>query len=565
MEQLRRAMATVQTYLGGMNVTQKLLVGSLSAVAVLALLLVTRFGAKPDMVPLTGVTLGNASDKIEALKAEGINARYGTDGIYVDRGSERKAVALLGENGDLPADTSLYFDTLIANQDWRNSREQNRQQFVFALQNELGKVISGFKGVSSASVIIDDPAPQGLGRAVRSPSASVTVFSTGGGLSQETVDAVAGLVAGARSGLTVDNVRVIDGSTGRQRQVRADDSFVAGTYLEHRIHVENEIRSKLEGLLGYIPGVMVAVTADVDVAAVSTQTRKNLPKDQGTVSLVRRENKQSKIESSGSTSAEPGIRSNQPADINYADAGSQVGYEETEGDTEFENHVGTEVAETHDPRGMPTFLAASVNIPEAYIIDQVRRAKALGAAEGEEPQPPTQAEIESKFTDVRDQVQMSILPHVKTRTPEGELVEGEINVSMVPVELPLAAATQAAGLFGMAGGDVPVWLGGGSVLDTALIGGLALVAVTMMVMMVKKSSKRLELPSAEELVGKPPALQMDADLLGDAAEDESAMAGIEVNDAAVNRQAVLDQVSEMVRSDPDKAAKLMGRWLALDN
>lgn len=564
MDQIRQAMATVQKYLGSMAMSQKLLVGSLAAVAVLVLLLVTRFAASPEMVPLTGVNASNSGSVMQTLVTAGIDAQAGPDGVYIPANERRDALAALGEAGGLPADTSILFNNLIGQQDWRNSREQNRQQFIFALQNELGAVISKFRGVSSATVIIDDPAPQGLGRAVRAPSASVTIFTSGGGLSQEMVDAAAGLVAGARSGLTVGNVRVIDGSTGRQRQARTNDRLAAATYLEHRLQVEGEVRSKLEDLLGYIPGVMVAVTADVDVAATSKQTRRNLPLSDGTVSLPRRETTMSKTETAAATGAEPGIRSNQGADINFGNTADATGYEETEGDTEFENHVGTEIKETRDPRGMPTFLAASINVPEGYVVEQVRRAKALAVPEGEEPEPPTQAEIESKFTDVRDQIERSVLPHVKTRAADGVLIAGDVSISMVPVELPMASAVQSAGMFGLAGGELPAWMGGGNVIETALVGGLALVAMTMMIMMVRRSSKKLELPSAEELVGVPPALDTDDDMLGDATEGENAMAGIEVNDAQLAKQAVLEQVTEMVRSDPEKAAKLMGRWLALD-
>jgi flagellar biosynthesis/type III secretory pathway M-ring protein FliF/YscJ len=85
---------------------------------------------------------------------------------------------------------------------------------------------------------------------------------------------VASLVAGARSGLRAENVSVVDGVTGQQRRATDESMMAAGTYLDHRTKVERDTLRKLEGLLSYIPGVIVAVTAEVDVSRVSEQTRR---------------------------------------------------------------------------------------------------------------------------------------------------------------------------------------------------------------------------------------------------------------------------------------------------
>jgi flagellar biosynthesis/type III secretory pathway M-ring protein FliF/YscJ len=212
----------------------------------------------------------------------------------------------------------------VTKQDWRHSREQHRQQYLFALQNELGRVIGKFRGVRSATVIIDAPERQGLGRTSQVPSASVTVFPAGGEpLSQATVDAVASLVSGAQSGLARSRVAVIDGGTQQQRRATDESSMAAGTYLDHRSKVEADTLRKLEGLLSYIPGVIVAVTAEVDVSRVSEQTRSNLNKGEGTISLLKSESTTA-IESGGEAKgAEPGVRSMVGADINEAPASAR--------------------------------------------------------------------------------------------------------------------------------------------------------------------------------------------------------------------------------------------------
>ncbi|MEM7621705.1 MAG: hypothetical protein AAF235_00705 [Planctomycetota bacterium] len=572
MDQVQTALAGAKRYLGGMTATQKLLLVSLAVIVAMSLFLVTRYAAQPAFEPLT---TGGGSDAQVAsvLTAAGITTRTGPAGeLLVPAGMQQRALAMLADQGALPDDTTILFNNLVTKQDWRNSREQNRQQFVFALQNELGRVIGQLRGVQAASVIIDAPEPEGLGRAVREATASATVWSSSGGpLRQDTVDAVANLVAGARAGLRIENVRVIDGSTGTQRRATDESQMHATSYLEHASLVENETKKKLEGLLAYIPGVTVAVTAQVDVTRVSQQTKSYLPLNDGTVSLLRSGNELSVTETDGAggRGGEPGVRSMVGADINTAGGAGGPSMEQTEGREEFENAIGTELKELVDPRGMPTFLAASVNIPESYIEDMLRReggdGDGGGGADGGEGGATREA-IRTRFDEVRDELVESVRPHLKTRGGQGELIEGEVQVALVPTGPAVALAAPGGGFLGMltgSGGSGGVL--GGRPIDTLLLAALTAVSLGMMVLMVKKGSKKIELPSPEEIVGVPPAVQAEQELYGEADEGDSAMAGIEVTDEELARSKALGQVSEFVRADPPKAALLLGRWMAIDD
>jgi flagellar biosynthesis/type III secretory pathway M-ring protein FliF/YscJ len=138
-------------------------------------------------------------------------------------------------------------------------------------------------------------------------------------------------------------------------------------------------------------------------------------------------------------------------------------------------------------------------------------------------------------------------------------------VAMIPNQVlanqaAAAAAGGGGGAFGLIGGGGG--LVGDSLLDTALLGGLALVSLTMMVMMVRRSSKKVDLPTAEELVGVPPVLESTDDLVGEAEEGEGALAGIEVGEDEVERNKMLDQIADLIQSEPQKAANLLGRWMA---
>jgi flagellar biosynthesis/type III secretory pathway M-ring protein FliF/YscJ len=175
MSQIRQVLGNIQQQTSRMTASQKLLLTSLAVIAAMTMFLVSQYAAKPSMVELMSDT--GEMQTIDALTRAGIDAKIVDGKIVVPQGQRRAATARLMESGNLPGDTTLLFGNLFAQQDWKSSKEQHRQQMVIAKQNELSNVISNMRGVSKATVFLDIPLSSGLGRAVRSPSASVTVFS----------------------------------------------------------------------------------------------------------------------------------------------------------------------------------------------------------------------------------------------------------------------------------------------------------------------------------------------------------------------------------------------------
>ncbi|MCW5767542.1 MAG: hypothetical protein KIT19_02575 [Phycisphaeraceae bacterium] len=566
MERLQNAIALVRKRLGVLTPTQKMLIGSVCVIAAMAFFLVSQYAGSPAMVELLpGVAPAEQARASAILRASNIQVRDENGRVMVQPGTEGRALAMLQEEGHLPDDTSLLFRNLIEKQSWQNSRTQNEQMFQIALQNELGRVISNFKGIRRATVLIDAPQAVGLGAAVRKPTASVTVFTDGGrALDQATVDAVASLVSGAKSGLLVDNVRVIDGSTGRQRTPTSSDQVMPLHYREAAAHAEEQKRRQILELVSYIPGVVVAVTAEVDITRRDSQSTMYASVDEGgTVSLLRSETKNSVTDSSGGGSAEPGIRSNQGQDISRGGGGSGQRSEQKDTQTEMDNRVGSKTERVVDPRGMTTRLAASVNVPQGYVEMLVKRAKELasGGASAGAPVVITQDEIRDKFAEIGADIRASLLPHLRAGA-----TDGEVRVSMVPVELPPmgeGGPTQA-GMFGSGGGGILALGTGSGLIEKGVLGVLALAAVGMMLLMVRKTTKPVSLPTPQEIVGVPPTLETGASVVGEADEMETAMAGIEIEEDSVRVQKMLEQLGEMVKTDPVGTTRVLNRWLQVD-
>lgn len=564
MEQLRRAMANIQQSMGQLGATQKLLFASLAVIAAMTLFLVSRYASKPALVDL--MAQGSSTQTVQILNAAGINATVQGDRIMVPPDQQHAAVAALGDAGQLPGDTTLLFNNLIQSQDWKSSREQHRQQRVIALQNELSKVISMFRGINRAVVILDVPEAAGLGRAVREPRASVTLFTSGGvPVPQATVDAAARMIAGTQAGLDPVRIEVIDGSTGQARTVSDPQTVSSGQYLDHKLAFERETQQEIERLLAYIPGVVVSVNAVVDVTRVARTEQKYLPEKNGTVKIPTRSSVTEDTTSQASRGAEPGVRSNQTADISVGSSNTGMESSKTSEESEFVVEVGSEKTETLDPRGQPTRLAASVMVPQAYFEQLVKQSR----PEDQADQPVTKQEAEAVFEGMKTLIENAVLTKLETVGPDGVLQQGKVTLAMVPMPMNAVAGFSqagftAAGASSAGGGGVMGMFSASGMVEMIVLGVLALVSVGMMFSMVKRAGKKVELPTAEELVGLPPALDVAGDMVGEADESDSPMAGIEISDDEVKLKKMREQVAELIAQNPESAASLIGRWISED-
>lgn len=584
MDQLRNTLATIQKYLGQLTVTHKLLVALVTVIAAMSLMLVWTWSAKKEYVEfLPRATDVEQAKATEWLKSHDVTPQMKGTHPWVPAAQHHALFSSYAQSGNLPEDTSMLFQGILEKNTWYSTRQQNEQTYNLALQNELANVISKFNGIAKAMVIIDAPERQGLGAGSRRPTASATVFAQGkGGLDQATVDAIAALIASSKAGLSIESVRVIDGNLRRQRRATATEDLTSSTYLEDVTKWENSTREKLVGFLSYIPEVMVAVTTQIDNSRLNRTREEFLPKDSGTISLIKRERGTSQTQAGAAPGGEVGIRSNVGMDVNSSGAAAAAGNSTKEEESEFLNFPGRIQDVIVDNKGRPSMVAVSVNIPRAFVASQIPQP-AAAAGTGAAPQAPTgpsDDQVAAKFEkDIRPRVVESIVPHVKAMIAStnpglsdeelNKLLLAQVSVSMIPLDV-VAMSIGGSGVAGGSGSGGP----GGStavafglttaMIENAALGGMALLAMGMMIIMVKRAGGGTTIPSAEEIVGLPPALATKNDLIGEADESDAPMMGIEVDDAEVRTGKMLDQVTDWVKGSPDGAAKLLNRWIATE-
>ncbi|MGP1271920.1 MAG: hypothetical protein ACTS22_01160 [Phycisphaerales bacterium] len=569
MDWLRRVLSSIGEQLGKLTPTARLLIGAVAVILVMGLFLASLWASSPDREEIyPGADASVKRQAIVRLTAAGLDASIDPAGrLVVPRGQADLARGVLAEDGVLPSDGQVLFGNLSTHMKWTNPREINQQMVQMALQGELERTIANFPSMRSARVFLDVPEPVGIGLAARRPTASVSVMTADGGAVKQTqVDAVARLVARAVSGLDVQQVSVVDASTGRHLQPTPDEDVLATTYLEHQRKVEQDFERKVRGLLAHIPGVGVAVTAEVDVKRVTSRREAFLNDREGSVAIEIESSLNTEEQRLADRGAEPGVRPNTGADINQGPS-DEAGFVAEDSTARSEARFGSEVTSTVDPRGMPTAVSVSVQVPRGYIAGLITGGS---GAEGEgEAEPPDEAAIESRFEQERSRIAAIIEPHLP-RLLEGDgsspMRRGEVAVGLMSVDPPMLLASAGGGSMGGLGFLTSGSSGGAfglgvPLLEQGLLVLLAGVAVVMMLLMVRKATRRTELPSAQELVGIPPALEGLGDVVGEASESESPLEGIELASEDVQAANLLGEVQSLVTERPDLAAKLLSRWV----
>ena len=589
MNQLRQMLANVQQWVGGVSPAHKLTVALVVVIIGLVFFVVYQTSSKQTWVELYPGLAGEQATAMQShLMGRGFDAKLEGGKLMVRPDVQGAAKASVSEANLLPSDKAILFENVLRQQNWTYTRQQNEALYNEALQNELERTIGGFSNVKNADVFIDVPPPMGLGQAVRRPTAAVSVLTKDGTpLAQRTVDAVASLIAGSKAGLSLETVRVIDAATGRQLRARSENDAVSATYMEHAGRVEAVTREKLQELLGYIPGVVIAVTAQVDVTRVETNVNEMLKVGSGSVSMpVSEETTESLTQDGGNQPAQPGVMSNQTADNNTL-GGSGGGTKNSNNSTitQSENHVGSRTTRKVDPRGFPTQIAVSVAVPEGFISELMKQesGEKQGGGGGDANNGPTAQQVRDAFDQrIKPAILESIKPQVRAMTSLGEsateeqiakTVEQSINVAMIPLSMKMIAAGGGSavgainfgGVGGGSGGGFMSSLGGmGSLVEKGVLAVLAVAALGMMFMLVKKGGASPSQPTAEELVGLPPSLDGEVDVVGEAEESEQAMTGIEVGSEQLETQKMLEQVTAMLDENPENVAKLLNRWIRSD-
>ncbi|MFT3686210.1 MAG: hypothetical protein QM783_15020 [Phycisphaerales bacterium] len=592
MNALRQAWATITKQMAQLSGKDRALIGSLIVIGVLTLLLVGLWSTKQSMVPLLpDMPAADQAAAVAALKDADIEHENRGGKVYVPPAKQLYALAYLQQSGKMPENTQSLFAALSKSNNWMSSRTDSDRMANAALCEVLSGVMGNFKGVERATVMIDAPEPNGFGPSVRKPTASIgIVFKPGKTMDPEMVDAMAAMVKGAKAGLDTQNIRVIDLKRGEQYSPRVTDPLgtgmsAAGDYLGLTSKLEDRIHRKLSDLVTRMdPLSIVTVTVQADNTVKRTIKEEHAKDGKGSVSILESSTSETNNSRSGGESGgAPGITSNVTADVNSGGGGaSGTSTEHTTTNDKFKVAVGTTKTDELAPGGMPTRVTVMVSLSREYIINLLKTkappaAAAAGGGNGAgaaAPTDPTQVDIEKAFADEKKRLETDLTPVVQNAAVETTASTlPRVTVSLIPVAQLGLAGLGGGGGGGAAAGTNMASLGGsglvgqltsGPMIRTAFLGLLAFVALGMMLMLVRKSSKPQNLPSPEELAGLPPVIDAGDDVVGEADEGATAMVGIELGETQIKTKKMLESIEELVKKNPTDGANLLNRWLNVE-
>ncbi len=236
--------------------------------------LTMNIGTQPKALLYSNLDLKEASAVVQALEQANIKYEAQGDGstILVPRDEVASTRLMIASKGLVSSGSIGYeiFDQGSALGQTDFVQQLNRQR---ALEGELARTIHGLDGVTSVRVHLNLPRRQLFEEEAQPASASVTIGVGGRKPTDDQVQAVQNLVAGAVPGLKAEQVAVID-QHGKTLSAGGDGSMAGKMADDRKSEIERRLAARVkelvEGVVG--PGrARVEVTADIDMARVTEQ------------------------------------------------------------------------------------------------------------------------------------------------------------------------------------------------------------------------------------------------------------------------------------------------------
>ena len=250
-------------------------------IALLAILGVSRWATKPEMVPaFSGVPLESVGKMTDALDAAGVAyqlERGGTD-ILVATTDLARARVVLASSG-MPAQGRPGME-LFDQPSWGMTDFAQKINYRRALEGELERTISTMKGIERAQVHLAIKETQAFRRASDTPAEASVVVKLRNGQRPEAdvVRGISQLVASSIDNLEAQRVAVLDdGGRLLSRMLDASDpASLSSAQLEQQRAVENHLSEKAAQIVSQIVGngnATVSVAADLSFDQVERMSQ----------------------------------------------------------------------------------------------------------------------------------------------------------------------------------------------------------------------------------------------------------------------------------------------------
>jgi len=464
--------------------------------------------------------------------------------VQVPRSRLVEYLQALSENNFLPRNFDSPVDEAIANSNSIiDSKPLQDYKFVQAEQKKLANVISAFTGIEEATVQFQEVKLDGFPPRSQRKTTVAARGMSGSKLSADLVQAIRTAASGW-FGVTPDDVTIIDlngNVTFGGDLATREPNGPRTPYAEAKRWYEGYWKDKIQDCLAVYPGIKVGVNVELD-PELDNESRKVVVDTQPTAVETSTYTKTSanKPAPGGRPGAVPNeVPSNTPRDI------ASLTRQESSTDESREEQVAVAGHEqtTHKKAPLiPTTVTAIVLVPKSYFAKLWEQRNPTPA--GAEPKAPTQADLQPIELAVAETIRKTVdklsppPADAAATTPRVEVASYD-DLPAPAIEPPTAVATATA------------WFAD-NWRSLALVGG-GLLSLLMLRSLVRSGTP-----------ASPPAVAAAVPLK---AADEPGEAEPEPAPIILNRRTqstganLRDELTAMVREDPDAAANVLRNWI----
>lgn len=466
--------------------------------------------------------------------------------VRVPRGRLVEYLQALSQSNFQPQNFDSAIDQVVADSNSLiDSRPLQDFKFSQAQEKKCAQVIQGMRGIDKAAVRFNEVKKGGFPPQTER-KATVAASGTGGALSPAQVQQIRIFVAGYFA-IGSDDVTITDlngnitfGGDRATRELNGPQT----EYAEAKRDYESYWKQKIQECLAVYPGVVVGVNVEVD-PELASESRKIVVDPQPTAieSNTYRKTSENRPAPGGRPGAVPNeVASNTPRDITSVSAQESTLDENREQQVSVPGHEQT--VRKKAPL-IPTSVTATVLVPESYISQLWHKKNAPKS--GEDPKTPSPADLATESTTLIESIKNTVLrtlpPPAANDTSTASRVEVTTYTDLPApeVEEPSFATT------------AQFWLND-NWQNLGLV-GLGLMSLLMLRSMVKSNvpatpvasvalpatpNTAVEEPVQEEPAPEPIILQRRQRPSGGSLRDE---------------------LTAMVKEDPDAAANVLRTWI----
>lgn len=383
-EQLQKVWNQIMEWWKKFTTKQRILLGSIAAVILLALAILAVVVSRPTMVTLIEcASTAEAGEVKELLDSDGnIEYEMSQDGLifYVDEKDEAAASILLGQNS-IP--TQGFDIESVFSGGFSSTEADKTKRYKLYLEERFAEQLEQLSNVEKASVTLDIPNDDGTILAREQEAYAAVILSLSSEMDDDQALGLAQYIATQLGNDTTDNILILDSDSNVLFSGGDSDSAMgtASSQLTLRAKTENMLKSEVKDVLvgsGLYDHAEVATNLDMNFDSYR-ETERQYSAPEGQTNGMIGEQSVYESNSIGGAAATPGTDSNDDTtyvieDNNYT--------ESTISDTTTKYQNNEKVTDRTAAMGTVNYDTSSIAIVvKNYVIYDEDTLRASGALE----------------------------------------------------------------------------------------------------------------------------------------------------------------------------------------